>query len=732
MVKIQARRNNASAEHAEAASRAEEPVLQQDVRPVSPRVPCPGLLRSVAAGGDEIGGSPVPGDVLEFLRRSRGQGAALPPALGTTMGAELGADLSGVRIHTGAGSDAAARSLQAVAFADGANLHFSAGAYAPSTDSGRRLLAHEVSHVVQPPAPSGVPMVGRADDPAERAADRSASRLVDALRRSAIDNAAATTGATPAEAASTRGDPHQPASGRGWPAELRSDGRSADRAAVPLRRQTPAGVLIRRMTDVAATTAMNQGEWVWLRAMGGPYRVLIRSVDNGTATVDFDNQHRETVDLQDLTEGLPPDKQLAHWIASYLVEREPLEAQLGLEFVRGEVLMAFRHAREVLPYVRTASTDPTATTTDVIYPVRESLREIRDLRHVSWLNEQRAAFDKKLAQLGIRDPRGSTLREHREVTDPHYTALDRELGMPGMLWRFTSNPMTEVISIAPGVDFEKIVRLVAGHTGGNKKDDGSVRTLSFGRNLAALVGVAHSKGGDANVAAINARAEYLYGVSLDSLKGQGITAHPAEARMIGIFETEYVLVGSPGAPPRRLEDLATAKYRNPFKTVDGGQIPELPGKGLAPTKAHDADPPSPDLTDAPEGFRTKVIDYALKVAAAANNQSGTVQDKEGVSAGIIKSAVAMFIRDIAAYDPRRTGPQPMTSGPLTVGKPRQLSSAPRSLTRSPGASSRVVTAKPDQAQVRPTRPPVDRVRQQRVTTPSPRTPEKDPTDPTKD
>jgi hypothetical protein len=269
MVKIQARRNNASAE---AASRAEEPVLQQDVRPVSPRVPCPGLLRSVAAGGDEIGGSPVPGDVLEFLRRSRGQGAALPPALGTTMGAELGVDLSGVRIHTGAGSDAAARSLQAVAFADGANLHFSAGAYAPSTDSGRRLLAHEVSHVVQPPAPSGVPMVGRADDPEERAADRSASRLVDALRRSAIDNAAATTGATPAEAASTRGDPHQPASGRGWPAELRSDGRSVDRAAVPLRRQTPAGVLIRRMTDVAATTAMNQGEWVWLRAIGSQGR----------------------------------------------------------------------------------------------------------------------------------------------------------------------------------------------------------------------------------------------------------------------------------------------------------------------------------------------------------------------------------------------------------------------------------------------------------------------------
>ena len=367
-------------------------------------------------------------------------------------------------------------------------------------------------------------------------------------------------------------------------------------------------------------------------------------------------------------------------IASYLVATEKLESDLGREFVRDETIWAFKSPVTVFnvplrQYVTSTSGEASATTADVIGPVREVLRELRDRRHLLWLNQQRVAFEVELTRLRI-DVRGESLRGHRDVTDPHYAAMDAQLGMGGMLWRFTSNPQTEVVSIADGVDFAKVVRLVAGHTGGNKKDDGSVRTLSFGRNLAALIGVAHSNGGDANVAGINARAEYLYGVSLDSLQGQGITAHPAEARMIGIFETEYVLLASPGAPPRRLEDLATIKYRNPFKTADGGQIPDLPRKaiGQPSAEARKIDPPSADLTDPPDGFRSAVIAYALKVASAANNQSGTVQDKEGhLGAKVIDRAVSTFIKDINSYNPnanplRATGPSLLLSRPLGAGR----------------------------------------------------------------
>jgi hypothetical protein len=159
--------------------------VERTFLPVPPYPAGRSLLRSADSVNDRLGGSPVPGEVLSFLRRSRGGGEPLPTGLSAAMGAELGADLSAVRVHTSADSHSAVRALQAVAFADGTDLHFSRGAYAPSTDSGRRLLAHEVSHVTQnSPTSSDAPTVGRADDPAEQAADRSAGRIVDALRRS--------------------------------------------------------------------------------------------------------------------------------------------------------------------------------------------------------------------------------------------------------------------------------------------------------------------------------------------------------------------------------------------------------------------------------------------------------------------------------------------------------------------------------------------------------------------
>src|SRR6185503_7812734 len=65
------------------------------------------------------------------------------------MESRFGRDFSQVRVHTGAMAAASSQSIQALAYTSGNNVVFGAGQYAPGTESGKRLLAHELTHVVQ-------------------------------------------------------------------------------------------------------------------------------------------------------------------------------------------------------------------------------------------------------------------------------------------------------------------------------------------------------------------------------------------------------------------------------------------------------------------------------------------------------------------------------------------------------------------------------------------------------
>jgi hypothetical protein len=109
------------------------------------------------------------------------------------MEGELGADLSGVAIHTGSGSAKAADDLGARAMTIGADIHFAAGEFRPETKDGDQLLAHELAHVVQGQR-SGVqrkadeadgeeagPDVSQPDEPAEKEADHVADRVASNL-----------------------------------------------------------------------------------------------------------------------------------------------------------------------------------------------------------------------------------------------------------------------------------------------------------------------------------------------------------------------------------------------------------------------------------------------------------------------------------------------------------------------------------------------------------------------
>lgn len=61
----------------------------------------------------------------------------------------MGYDFINVKIHTDAAAVKSAQSINALAYTSGNNIVFNEGQYAPGTDSGKRLLGHELTHVIQ-------------------------------------------------------------------------------------------------------------------------------------------------------------------------------------------------------------------------------------------------------------------------------------------------------------------------------------------------------------------------------------------------------------------------------------------------------------------------------------------------------------------------------------------------------------------------------------------------------
>lgn len=88
-------------------------------------------------------------DVEKSIQQERGGGQALDSSVRKQMEPALGADFSGVRVHTDRQADTLSRSLHARAFATGQDVFFRANEYRPGTSGGRELLAHELTHVVQ-------------------------------------------------------------------------------------------------------------------------------------------------------------------------------------------------------------------------------------------------------------------------------------------------------------------------------------------------------------------------------------------------------------------------------------------------------------------------------------------------------------------------------------------------------------------------------------------------------
>ena len=89
----------------------------------------------------------------------RAPGEPLDRATRAFMEPRFGHDFSRVRVHRDPRAQEAARSLGARAFTAGHHIAFAADEHRPDTGHGRRLLAHELAHVLQQTAP-GAPAAG--------------------------------------------------------------------------------------------------------------------------------------------------------------------------------------------------------------------------------------------------------------------------------------------------------------------------------------------------------------------------------------------------------------------------------------------------------------------------------------------------------------------------------------------------------------------------------------------
>ena len=113
----------------------------------------------------------VPASVHDVLRAP---GHPLDPETRAEMEPRFGRDFSGVRVHTDSAASESARAVDALAYTVGSDVVFGPGQFAPHTNDGRKLLAHELTHVAQAgheQAGSQITM-GRSDSHEEHAAQR--------------------------------------------------------------------------------------------------------------------------------------------------------------------------------------------------------------------------------------------------------------------------------------------------------------------------------------------------------------------------------------------------------------------------------------------------------------------------------------------------------------------------------------------------------------------------------
>jgi hypothetical protein len=134
-------------------------------------------------------GGEIDDQTTSRINSARGSGQSLPTATAQRMGESMGADFSDVRVHTDSQSHELNQTLNARAFTTGSDIFFQQGEYQPGTSGGDKLLAHELTHVVQQggSSTSGPLTLGPASDSYESEADSVSDSVTGAAQRTPLD-----------------------------------------------------------------------------------------------------------------------------------------------------------------------------------------------------------------------------------------------------------------------------------------------------------------------------------------------------------------------------------------------------------------------------------------------------------------------------------------------------------------------------------------------------------------
>jgi hypothetical protein len=128
----------------------EEPLQTKPLMPGGAQQRAPQEEEELLQARSETDGTPAVGpDVEDAIHALPGRGSPLPESVRSFMEPRLHADFSAVRVHTDSHAHDLARAVNAQAFTFGRDVVFAAGHYAPESERGKHLIAHELTHVVQ-------------------------------------------------------------------------------------------------------------------------------------------------------------------------------------------------------------------------------------------------------------------------------------------------------------------------------------------------------------------------------------------------------------------------------------------------------------------------------------------------------------------------------------------------------------------------------------------------------
>lgn len=115
--------------HCEEEENKKKPVMRKTERAVNDMQVSPSFTANL--NNSKAGGSPLPHNTRRFMEDAFSTG------------------FSSVKIHTGGQASEMSKQINAKAFTHGNDIYFKSGEYAPETDYGKNILAHELTHVVQ-------------------------------------------------------------------------------------------------------------------------------------------------------------------------------------------------------------------------------------------------------------------------------------------------------------------------------------------------------------------------------------------------------------------------------------------------------------------------------------------------------------------------------------------------------------------------------------------------------